>query len=275
MEVHAGSIDEEDDEQGIAHMIEHVAFLGSKKCEKLLETGARSNAYTDFHHTVFHIHAPTTTKDSDDLLPSVLDALNEIAFHPKFLSSRIEKEWRAILLELQMMNTIEYRVDCQLLQHLHSENKLSKRFPIGLEEQIKKWDADKIRKFHERWYFPANATLYIVGDIDNIPKIVSQIEVCCFWTNYNEKASVATTSAFGAMASFLVPKLSVGLGGNSIEISTNTMDQSKTFNKERQAVRPPVKHNWSLPGSIANLKPPQIFQHELLQNFSINMFCKV
>ncbi|KAK2371891.1 putative mitochondrial-processing peptidase subunit beta, mitochondrial [Trifolium repens] len=276
MEVHAGSIDEEDDEQGIAHMIEHVAFLGSKKREKLLGTGARSNAYTDFHHTVFHIHAPTTTKDSDDLLPSVLDALNEIAFHPKFLSSRIEKERRAILSELQMMNTIEYRVDCQLLQHLHSENKLSKRFPIGLEEQIKKWDADKIRKFHERWYFPANATLYIVGDIDNIPKIVNQIEAVFGQTGVdNEKASVASPSAFGAMASFLVPKLSVGLGGNSIERSTNTMDQSKTFNKERQAVRPPVKHNWSLPGSSANLKPPQIFQHELLQNFSINMFCKI
>lgn len=43
-------------------MIEHVAFLGSKKREKLLGTGARSNAYTDFHHTVFHIHAPTSTK---------------------------------------------------------------------------------------------------------------------------------------------------------------------------------------------------------------------
>ncbi|XP_020109410.1 stromal processing peptidase, chloroplastic-like [Ananas comosus] len=79
MEVHVGSIDEEDDEQGIAHMIEHVAFLGSKKREKLLGTGARSNAYTDFHHTVFHIHSPTSTKDSDeDLLPFVLDALNEV-----------------------------------------------------------------------------------------------------------------------------------------------------------------------------------------------------
>ena len=66
----------------------------------------------------------------------------------------------------------------QLLQHLHSENKLSKRFPIGLEEQIKQWDAEKIRKFHERWYFPANATLYLVGDIDNIQKAVYQIEVC-------------------------------------------------------------------------------------------------
>lgn len=69
MEVHAGSIDEEDDEQGIAHMIEHVAFLGSKKREKLLGTGARSNAYTDFHHTVFHIHSPTSTKVFGLFLP--------------------------------------------------------------------------------------------------------------------------------------------------------------------------------------------------------------
>ncbi|PHT45560.1 hypothetical protein CQW23_14718 [Capsicum baccatum] len=52
MKVHVGSIDEEYDEKGIAHMIEHVAFLGSKKHEKLLGTGARSNAYIDFHHTV-------------------------------------------------------------------------------------------------------------------------------------------------------------------------------------------------------------------------------
>lgn len=278
MEVHVGSIDEEDDEQGIAHMIEHVAFLGSKKREKLLGTGARSNAYTDFHHTVFHIHAPTSTKDSDgDLLPFVLDALNEIAFYPKFLPSRVEKERRAILSELQMMNTIEYRVDCQLLQHLHSENKLSKRFPIGLEEQIQKWDADKIRKFHERWYFPANATLYLVGDIDNIPKTVYQIEAVFGRTlAENESSTVHTASAFGAMANFLVPKLPGGLAGSlSNEISSISLDQPTPVKKERQEVRPPVEHKWSLSGLGHNAKPPEIFQHELIQNFSINMFCKI
>ncbi|KAK9135528.1 hypothetical protein Syun_014858 [Stephania yunnanensis] len=278
MEVHVGSIDEEDDEQGIAHMIEHVAFLGSKKREKLLGTGARSNAYTDFHHTVFHIHSPTSSKGSEeDLLPSVLDALNEIAFHPKFLSSRIEKERRAILSELQMMNTIEYRVDCQLLQYLHSENKLSKRFPIGLEEQIKKWDAEKIRKFHERWYFPANATLYIVGDIEDVPKTVYQIEAVFGRTGLeNETVPAPTPSAFGAMASFLVPKLPVGLAGSiSGERSSISIDESKPMRRKRHAVRPPVEHRWSLPGFGVDADPPQIFQHELLQNFSINMFCKV
>ncbi|KAL6873468.1 hypothetical protein ACP4OV_013550 [Aristida adscensionis] len=277
MEVHVGSIDEEEDEQGIAHMIEHVAFLGSKKREKLLGTGARSNAYTDFHHTVFHIHSPTKTKEYGEyLLPSVLDALNEIAFHPKFSSSRVEKERRAILSELQMMNTIEYRVDCQLLQHLHSENKLGNRFPIGLEEQIQKWDPDKIRRFHERWYYPANATLYLVGEIDDIPRAVREIEAVFEHTlSENEAGPLSNTSPFGAMASLFAPKLPGGFAANLTGERSPATDKIKPVKRERQAIRPPVEHKWSLPGVAQDAKPPAIFQHELIQSFSINMFCKI
>ena len=50
--------------------------------------------------------------------------------------NRIEKERRAVLAEAQMMNTIEYRVDCQLLQYLHEENALGSRFPIGKTDQV-------------------------------------------------------------------------------------------------------------------------------------------
>lgn len=66
----------------------------------------------------------------------MLDALAEIAFNPEFLHNRIEKERRAVLAEAQMMNTIEYRVDCQLLQYLHEENALGYRFPIGKTDQV-------------------------------------------------------------------------------------------------------------------------------------------
>eukprot|EP00887_Chlorella_sp_A99_P001378 scaffold8.g1378.t1 len=190
LEVHAGSVDEGEQEQGIAHLVEHVTFLGSKKRECLLGTGARSNAYTDFHHTVFH----------------VLAALTEIAFEPEFLPSRIEKERKAVVAEAQMMNTIEYRVDCQLLQYLHAENALGCRFPIGKTEQarrlgaggragarlgggawwgeaglgrlgrtctagadlVERWSRDEIMAFWSRHYFPANATLYVVGDVDPV-----------------------------------------------------------------------------------------------------------
>lgn len=66
----------------------------------------------------------------------VLDLLEEVAFEAEFLATRIEKERRAIQAEAQMMNTIEYRVDCQLLQYLHEENALGFRFPIGKMEQV-------------------------------------------------------------------------------------------------------------------------------------------
>ena len=51
-------MDEGAEEQGVAHFVEHVTFLGSRKRENLLGTGCRSNAYTDFQHTVFHVHLP-------------------------------------------------------------------------------------------------------------------------------------------------------------------------------------------------------------------------
>ena len=50
---------------------------------------------------------------------------------------RIEKERKAVLAEAQMMNTIEYRMDCQLLKYLHEENNLGHRFPIGMVDQAR------------------------------------------------------------------------------------------------------------------------------------------
>ena len=60
----------------MAHLVEHVTFLGSTKREALHGTGARSNAYTDFHHTVFHVHAPQKSMGwgQSPLLPKVRHA---------------------------------------------------------------------------------------------------------------------------------------------------------------------------------------------------------
>ncbi len=77
MEINAGSVDELPGEQGMAHLVEHVTFLGSKKREGLLGTGARANAYTDFHHTVFHVHAPLVNNITGrPMLPQVRATIN-------------------------------------------------------------------------------------------------------------------------------------------------------------------------------------------------------
>ncbi len=101
--MHVGSVDENERQQGLAHLVEHVTFLGSRKRESLLGTGTRSNAYTDFHHTVFHVHAPNVNSTNGrPMLPQVLNALREIAFEPDMLPSRMEKERRAVLAEMQV-----------------------------------------------------------------------------------------------------------------------------------------------------------------------------
>ena len=66
-------------------------------------TACRSNAYTDFHHTVFHVHSPDrNASTAQPMLWQVLDALTEVAFEAEFLPSRIEKERKAVVAEAQV-----------------------------------------------------------------------------------------------------------------------------------------------------------------------------
>lgn len=265
LEVHAGSVDEGEGEQGIAHLVEHVTFLGSKKREGLLGTGARSNAYTDFHHTVFHVHAPHANANTGEpMLPAVLDALTEIAFEPEFLPSRIEKERKAVVAEAQMMNTIEYRVDCQLLQYLHWENALGCRFPIGKTDQVERWHRSEIMEFWQRHYFPSNATLYIVGDVD--------VDAT--------KALIAAT--FGRVqAPIPSPIPSPGAGELNTEVLGLASSPPTTHTSApspRSLARPPVDHQWGCfptQSSFPRPTPISVFRHRLLQLFQLSIFCKL
>ncbi|DBA67043.1 TPA: hypothetical protein ACH3X2_001377 [Trebouxia sp. C0005] len=249
LEMHAGSVDEQPNEQGIAHMVEHITFLGSKKRESLLGTGARSNAYTDFHHTVFHVHAPLINGTTNTLmLPQVLDVLAEVAFEAEFLSTRIEKERRAVMAEAQMMNTIEYRVDCQLLQYLHEENALGFRFPIGKMDQVETVSRQVLHDFWKRWYFPGNATLYLVGDFDGA--IGGGMDA----------AERMIHETFGRIPPARLP-------GNGVPGPL----------KQRQLVRPPVQHRFGCGPLQPGEQTPgvSVFRHHLLQHFMLSLFCKL
>lgn len=163
MQMHVGSIHEQDDEQGVAHFVEHVTFLGSTKREALITLGVRSNAYTDFHHTVFHMSADMKSDMYQmDMLPHVVDALAEVAFRAQFLRTRIEKERKAVLAEAQMMNTIEYRMDCQLLRFLHEENELGRLFPIGQVDQVRS-DAPLRSLQTQAWFNGSGAVASAAG----------------------------------------------------------------------------------------------------------------
>jgi len=119
-----------------------------------------SNACTDFNHTVYHLSIGSEhVKDG-------LEALADIGFKPAFRPERVEKERAAVLSEAQMVNDVQYRLQTQFLTAMHEDNQIHVRFPIGLEHQIANWSVDDLRAFHTRWYVPENATLFIVGDVD-------------------------------------------------------------------------------------------------------------
>jgi predicted Zn-dependent peptidase len=300
LEMHVGSVDEREDEQGLAHLVEHVTFLGSKKRDAWLGSGTRGNAYTDFHHTVFHVHSPTYNKDSTYMIPNVLDILYDVAFNPQLLDTRVAKEKKAVLAEAQMMNTIEYRVDCQLLQHLHWDNNLGCRFPIGKLDQVAQWDAEKVRQFHERWYFPANATLYVVGDFHaDVAGVVEMIEQA-----FGAASPATHEPGFEGPVPANPESTSVFEGATkaydaaAAAVDGETGETVGEF-RERHSVRPPVQHAYGCPPSAAELirrnaeaakaagvvdpyqpmvareSGVQLFQHEHLSHVSFNIFSKL
>jgi predicted Zn-dependent peptidase len=166
LQVFTGSADELHSQQGLAHLTEHVAYMGSRKRERLFGTGSQTNAYTDFHHTVFYAACPARLPGGrEPMLPLAFDALREV-MEAEVDPGRLEKERAAVLSEMTMVNTIEYRVECQILSTLHRENRLAKRFPIGKEALIRGWQRRDVLEFHRTHYRPDNVLLYVVGDLD-------------------------------------------------------------------------------------------------------------
>ena len=231
LQVFSGSADELEPQQGIAHLTEHVAYMGSRKRERLFGTGSQTNAYTDFHHTVFYAACPVVTpRGNIPMLPMALDALQDV-LEARVETARLEKERAAVLSEMTMVNTIEYRVECQILSTLHRENRLAKRFPIGKEVLIRTWKNDDVRTWHRTHYRPDNVLLYLVGDIDPA-KAVDIIEEKFGHITADKQAADISIPALKEEAS----KLASALNKASVKAA-----QSWHF--------PPVRHDWCVPNN--------------------------
>lgn len=277
LEVLSGSANELDRQQGMAHLLEHVAYMGSPKRQLISGTGSRTNAYTDFHHTVFFAACPTETPDQfwkKPMMPMALDALLDV-MTTTIDDDRLEKERAAVLSEASMVNKMEYRVECQILSALHSENRISARFPIGKENLIKVWSKEDLQLYHNTHYRPDNVILFIVGDVD--PD--STIETI--------------KQKFGNLSPKIDSQKLLRDSGEFPEVSMRSVNRHF----------PPVTHRWScqLP-EINPLIPPnlikpdtdavtgspktgtgsthsfglpsKVFKHELLQSFSFHLFAK-
>lgn len=170
--VKVGSIMEDDNQQGLAHMAEHMAFNGTKNFKKNdivsylqsigVEFGNDLNAYTGFDETVYILPIPT---DQPSNLEKGFQILEDWAHQVSYLDEDINGERAIILEESRLGKSGEERMFKKVYPELFKGSKYANRIPIGLDSIIKTFNPDLIRKFYHEWYRPELMAVIVVGDI--------------------------------------------------------------------------------------------------------------
>ncbi|GAA0863209.1 insulinase family protein [Sphingopyxis soli] len=173
MRFDVGSFAEADDQRGLAHFLEHMAFNGSThvpegEMVKLLERkglafGADTNASTGFDQTVYQLDLPNA---SDDLVDTGLMLMRETASELTIDPGAVDRERGIILSERRARDTYQLRSLIDQLDFQMQGMKVASRIPVGTEEVIRTAPAARIRDLYDRYYRPERATLVMVGDFD-------------------------------------------------------------------------------------------------------------
>ncbi|RSZ57325.1 insulinase family protein [Massilia atriviolacea] len=171
--VKAGSILEDEDQLGLAHFTEHMAFNGStnfKKHELVsylqsigVKFGADLNAYTSFDETVYILPIPTDNRDNID---KGFLVLQDWAGGLTMNAADIDKERGIVLEELRLGKGAADRMNKVLMPKLYNGSRYAQRMPIGKEHVIEGFKHDAIRRFYKDWYRPDLMAVVAVGDID-------------------------------------------------------------------------------------------------------------
>ncbi len=171
--VKAGSVDETDAQQGLAHFLEHMAFNGGRhfKPGELISTfestGARMgphlNAYTSFDETVYMFQLPT---DQDGIVRKGVQALSDFAGGMSLDPKEIDKERGVVIEEWRGGLGAGSRLRDQQIPVLYYKSKYAERLPIGKPEILKTFTPEQLRAFYTKWYRPDRMAVVIVGDID-------------------------------------------------------------------------------------------------------------
>ncbi len=171
--VNAGSLLEDDDQRGLAHFTEHMAFNGSEHFEKNelldyvqsvgVEFGAHVNAYTSFDETVYKL---PIASDSPEILEQAFLILRDWATGLSLSADEIERERGVVLEEWRSGQDANRRMLDQWLPVLLKDSRYAQRLPIGTQASIEGFAHDSLRRFYEDWYRPDIMALIIVGDID-------------------------------------------------------------------------------------------------------------
>ena len=168
-----GAIQEDDDQQGLAHFLEHMAFNGTKNLpdkaiiEKLetigVQFGNNLNAFTSWDCTQYMIMDLPVTEENVDLALLILHDWSQfIALQPE----EIDSERGVIMEELRTRDGASLRAQNDMIRNLFKGSLYEHRNLIGYLDGLKSFDHVALRNFYEKWYRPEYQCLVIVGDID-------------------------------------------------------------------------------------------------------------
>jgi zinc protease len=171
--VRAGSVLEDDDQQGLAHFVEHMEFEGTSHfpgqgiTEFLsslgLTIGADANAQTSFDDTQYILRVPT---DSPEVLDRALLVLEDWVHSATFDPAAIERERSIVLAEWRMHLGADVRTDDKI-RHVQLEgSRYAERPPIGSPDIIQKAGREQLTRFYHDWYRPDLMGVIVVGDVD-------------------------------------------------------------------------------------------------------------
>ena len=173
--INAGSILEDADQQGLAHMMEHMNFNGSTHFPKNelvsylqsigVQFGADLNAYTGFDETVYILPIPT---DDSLKVDKGFTILEDWAGNATLSVEEIDKERGVVLEESRLGKGANERMRNKYFPLLLNGSKYSERLPIGKDSILKNFKAESLIRFYKTWYRPNLMAVIVVGDIDPV-----------------------------------------------------------------------------------------------------------
>ncbi len=180
--INTGSVQESDDQRGLAHFVEHMGFNGTRRFPKqalvdfLERTGAKFgpdlNAYTSFDETVYMLQIPT---DKPELVDKAMSVLRDWAGDMSFDAAEIEKERGVVLEEWRLGRGAGMRIFDKQAPVLFHGSKYARRLPIGTPDIIKKAPPEALVRYYKDWYRPDLMAVIAVGDFqtDDIEKRIT------------------------------------------------------------------------------------------------------
>ena len=169
-----GAIQENDDQQGLAHFLEHMAFNGTKNLpDKMLieylekvgvKFGANLNAATSWDYTIYNMNDVPTSREG--IIDSALLILHDWSSFITLAPSEIDKERGVIMEELRTRDGASWRSTIEMLKAIGKGSKYAERNLIGYLDGLKSFGHDQLEAFYHTWYRPDYQAVIVVGDVD-------------------------------------------------------------------------------------------------------------